>query len=371
MEAPQRTKEYLKKNCSIDLTFPYHRDEGLPARLTDLTTHLLQSGVSKDNWAIGHAASSLEEKLAEMFGKPAAMWCPTGTMAQGIAARLYAEKRGKKNVILHATSHLVLHEKEAYSVVHGLDAEIVGGWRETLKPNMLHENAACAFIEMPQRHSGGLLPNWDELNALKEQAASLKLPLHMDGARLWSCRPFYENKPLAEIVDGFSSLYVSFYKDIGATTGAALIGEKDFIEEARAWCGRLGGLFVDPSFMTTDTLRLLDKRLPQMEGFVRAAKDLANAVDGIDGIEVSPKPPQVNMFHILLPCYHGIAEQARDIIAEKTGIWLSNRFWNYEGDNQCAMEVSVGEKAAAVSTNVFADAVSLLVQEIKAKSQCM
>lgn len=360
MVSVNNTGTSLKERCRVDLGYPYHLNDSPAEHLAALQA-LYQSGK-------GPSAEELETKIAEIFGKPAAMWCPTGTLAQGIAGRIYAERSGKKQIIFHETSHLLLHEEDGYSAAHGLTAKTVGKWREAMSAELLDKDAACAFVEMPQRHSGGLLPTWDDLCALREHAAAMDLPLHMDGARIWSARPFYNNRSYAEIVDGFSSIYVSFYKDIGAIVGAALIGEKDFIDEAKIWRTRLGASLVDTSYLIADTLRLLDKRLEQMPGFIAAAKEMANSVEGIEGIKVSPNPTQVNMFHVLLPCNAVIAEQARDAIAEKMGIWIANRFWSYEGDNVCAMEITVGEKAAALPRHEFADAVKMLAEEIN-KSQ--
>jgi len=346
----------LKERCEIDLGYPYHLNDTPSEHLAALQGHYQQG--------VGPAPEVLEQKIADMFGKPAAMWCPTGTLAQGIAGRIYAERSGKNQIIFHETSHLLLHEEGGYSAAHGLTAKTVGEWRKAMSADLLDPDAACAFVEMPQRHSGGLLPEWDDLCTLKAQAQAMDLPLHMDGARIWSSRPYYDNRSYAEIADGFSSIYVSFYKDIGAIVGAALIGEKDFIEEAKVWRTRLGGSLVDASYLIADTLRLLDKRLEQMPDFIQAAKELAAAIEGVENITVSPNPPQVNMFHVLLPCDAQTAEKARDTVAAKTGTWIANRFWDYEGDNVCAMEVTVGEKAAALPRARFTDAVQMLTSEI-------
>lgn len=358
-------QDRLKQSCTVDLTFPYHKDQSLPQKLAALQGHLKDV----DDFNVAATAEELETSLASLFGKQAALWCPSGTMAQGIAAHVYADRRANNKLILHKTSHLLLHEEDGYSALHGLAALEVGAWRGTIKPDMLTRDAACAFIEMPQRHSGGLLPTWQELEALKAKAASLELPLHMDGARIWSCRPYYGDRSFAEISEGISSLYVSFYKDIGASSGAALIGDKDFINEARLWLARMGGWLVDASFLQADTLRLLDKRLPQMPDFVSKAQAMAAALESLDNLSISPAVPQINMFHILLPCSSSVAERARDTVAEKLGTWLSNRFWNYESETMCAMEVTVGEKALDLPLADYQQAVALLISEINNNTQ--
>lgn len=361
MVAPTAQPETLKDSCHLNLSFPYHFDSRLSERLPALERHLLSANTS-DPTAV------LEDKVAGMFGKEAAVWFPSGTMAQGISARLYAERAGTNRILLHPTSHLILHEEDSYHALHGLEAEEIGSWRRTITPDMLRADAACAVLELPQRHSGGLAPSWEALTVLKERAASLALPLHMDGARIWSTRPHFGGRSYADIAHGFSSLYVSFYKDIGGMFGAALIGDKAFINDARIWRARMGGQLVDTAIMTADTLRLLDHRIEQMDQFIAKAKELAQTVAKTDGITLSPALPQINMFHILLPCDAETARKARDTVAEQMGVWLCNGFWAYEDKDRCAMEITVGEKAAALDASEFKAAIEALMQAIKSST---
>lgn len=354
----------IKPACQYDLSFPFHHQETALDRLTAIQTFMTDRQFDREYLLQGPAIEHFESKIAELFGKQAAMWCSTGTLAQGIAARIYADKRPNQPLLLHCTSHLQLHEEDGYRHAHGLDARTIGKWREPVTAELLDEDTACAFIELPQRHSGGLLPTWEQLTALKQKASELQLPLHMDGARIWSCRPYYENSSYAEIVSGFDSIYVSLYKDIGAIGGALLIGDNDFIKQARIWRTRLGGLLVEPWPMVCDALRLLDKRLAQMPRFVARAGELAALIAPMDKIRIDPQPPQINLFHGLLPCSAAQAEAARDHAAIKTGVWLAKRFWNYEGNEQCAMEITIGEKACDIPDGKFADAVAALLDSI-------
>ena len=354
----------LKASCQYDLSFPYHHEETAIERLTAIQSYMQTQQFDNELLGDGQAISKLEEKVAALLGKPAAMWCPTGTMAQAIAARIHASKQNSNRLLLHPTSHLLLHESDSYKLAHGLNAKTIGQWQQPITASMLEAGAACAFIELPQRHNGGLLPTWDELSTLKLKAAELQLPLHMDGARLWSCLSHYETRSFAEISDGFDSIYVSLYKDIGALGGALLIGQSDFIDEARIWRHRLGGLLIQPWPLINDALRLLDKRLEQMPTFITRAKQLSVLLTPLVSIKVQPQIPHTNMLHIHLPCSAKVAEAARDDVARTTGAWLSNRFWSYENNDKCALELIVGEKALEIPDSTFLTAVSTLVHSI-------
>lgn len=356
-----------RASCRQDLSFPFHKPESSTARLSAIQAFMEEHDFDTEYFGSGEATALLERKTADIFGKEAALWFPTGTMAQGVAAQIFARKTGNKRLLLHPTSHLLLHENDGYLHAHHLEAKQIGNWNNAITADLLDKEAACAFVELPQRHNGGLLPSWEQLEALKKRADELGLALHLDGARIWSCRPFYNNRSYADIAAGFSSVYVSLYKDIGAIGGAVLLGDKDFVSEAENWRSRLGGLMIEPWPMVCDALRLLDRRLDQMPAFVSHARDLATRLKQLNHITLEPEVPHVNMFHIKLPCSAQKAEAARDAAAKQTGIWLASRFWDYEGPDQCSMEVTVGEKAASVPTDELVKAAEILVRYCTAR----
>ena len=349
-ESPAKTGlDKCTLNLRHDLTYPsQHRGSSFVDKLTDIQHFMASQGLKEEQYCQGQAITQLERNIAELFGKEAALWCPTGTLAQGIAIRIHSERTGRKHLQMHPSCHLLIHENRGFEYVHGLTEIVSGKWRETLRAEHLDPTAACMVVEMGQRHSGGLLPEWDELQSLKQRAKELNVPLHMDGARIWSARQHYNNRSLADISDGFSSVYVSFYKDIGAIGGAALIGDTDFIQQAKTWRARLGGQVPEHWPQVCDTLRLLDKKLEQVENNVRLAKHHAQHVSQLTDFKVFPQLPHVNLFHILLPFTPELARQAHFYAAKETGIWLTNNFWNFEKPDECAMEITITETASLI-----------------------
>ncbi|MEL6686882.1 MAG: beta-eliminating lyase-related protein [Pseudomonadota bacterium] len=333
----------LKAQCSIDLSYPYHGDASPLDRLAALSAYVEAEGCLAEGYLVGDVIETLEQDIARLLGKEAAMWCPTGTMAQGIAIRLYAEDAEQKRFQAHPTSHLLLHEQEGYSELHGLEAITIGPWNDYYRSEDLRGDACCALLELPQRHNGGQLPDWETLCAIKERAGSLNLPLHMDGARLWSCRLHYDNRSYAEIVEGFSSVYVSFYKDIGALGGAMLAANADFIQRARRCRDQMGGLLANHWPLVADTARLLPDRLGRMDDYVRAAQTLASALrdNGVEGFD--PSIPHTNLFHLKISVPEETALLCRDKIARDQGVWLANRFWEVLDEDGCRLEIVVGD----------------------------
>ena len=116
----------------------------------------------------------LEAEVRELLGKPAAAFMPSGTMAQQIALRIHADRRGRQVVAFHPTCHLELHEDKAYQRLHGLVGRTLGDGRELLTLadiEAVREPLAALLIELPQREIGGRLPAWDDLVAQVELRA--------------------------------------------------------------------------------------------------------------------------------------------------------------------------------------------------------
>jgi threonine aldolase len=244
----------------------------------------------------------LEARVAALLGKEAAVWMPSGTMAQQIALRIHCELRGNRRIAFHPQCHLDVHEQRGYAHLHGLHADLLGSRERLPTPADLvavRESLGAVVLELPARELGGQLSPWEELTEFCANAREREIALHMDGARLWQCAPFYE-RSLAEIADLFDSVYVSFYKDLGAPAGATLAGTKAVIDEARVWQIRHGGrLFTAYPFLIAAE-RGLDEVLPRMPEFVGRAKELASRLDDLDGVEIVPNPPQTAMFHLLV-----------------------------------------------------------------------
>ncbi|WP_323761610.1 threonine aldolase family protein [Maricaulis sp.] len=335
----------LRSRCDLDLTFPFHHHTCPADRLERVAAWMREQGLGSEAYLTGPSVATLEARMAALLGKPAAVWFPTGTMAQGVAARLHCQASGDNRLALHPTSHLALHEEEAHAHLHGLETLPMGEWPRTLRPADLPDAAGCAFIELPQRHNGGALPGLDELAAIKTLAASRNIPLHMDGARIWALPEAWPGQEWPEICDGFASVYVSFYKDLGASGGAVLAGETAFVDAARLWLARMGGRLVSAWPMVPDALYALDTRLPKLPRFVERARRIAASVGPCPRLTITPDPPQVNMMHIRLDCDVAMAEAARDAAAEATGVWLGNRFWHFDADPVPTLEIAIGERA--------------------------
>lgn len=317
-----------------------------------------------DVYGKGDLISSFEEKVAELLGFESACFMPSGTMAQQIALKVYAEKSGNDNFAIHPTSHLELHEQHAYAHLSSLKSVIIGDKNRQIKAQDIIDSAvpvSTVILELPAREIGGQLPDWKELEAVKKAAKNKAVFLHMDGARLWETKSFYQ-KSYRAICKNFDSVYVSFYKGIGALTGAMLLGRAGFIEASRVWLRRFGGnLFQMHPFVASAAMRF-DRALKQMPEYARRTKEVYKVLENIPQISSCPGTPQVNMFHLYFNESAESLKQARDEIARKDKIWIANSFQQTTLENLTYTEIYVGEGLLQIEDKEVFDAFSKLIE---------
>jgi threonine aldolase len=306
--------------------------------------------VPPDVYGSGGALEELESGVAQRLGKPAAVFMPSGTMAQQIGLRIHADDAHCRVVGFHPTCHLELHEQRGYSQLHGLDARLIGRRDRLIELADLEavpEPLAALVLELPQREIGGLLPSWEALGEQVEWARRRGVRLHLDGARLWECAPFYQ-KTYAEICALFDSVYVSFYKALGAIAGAALAGSVELVQRARVWQRRHGGNLVSLYPYALSAREGLRLRLDRMLAYREGAQRVARLLRALPGVRVTPDPPHTNLFHVYLPVDGERLLDASAELARREKVALFTRTRACEVPGFTSVEVSIGDGAAAL-----------------------
>jgi threonine aldolase len=316
-----------------------------------------------DVYGGGASVQRLETRVADLLGKEAAATFPSGTMAQQIALRILCERSGCFTVGFHPQCHLDVHEERGYAHLHGLQARLIGDPARLISRGELDEvpePLGALLLELPQRNLGGQLPAWRDLVAQAKWARANGVALHLDGARLWQCGPFYR-RPLSEIAAPFDTVYVSLYKDLDGLGGSVLAGPEDVIAEARIWRVRHGGRLSTYEPMALSAERGLDELLPRMASFVRKAKEIGVALARIDGVDVVPDPPQVAMLHVFV---RGELERLRDAlfaIANERRTLIASHFAPTALPSVQKTELGIGAPSLEVSTDEIAELYAELV----------
>jgi threonine aldolase len=342
-------QDALRRRCAIVVSG--HGEEAPGAELGRVAEWCSRHGWHADRYGDGALISAFEARVATLLGKSSAVFMPSGTMAQQIALRIACDRAQNAVIAMHPTSHLELHEAQAYARLHSLRAILLG---ERERPtsardlNELAEAPAALLVELPAREIGGRLPDWNELVALMTIAADRGIWRHMDGARLWEAREHYAPSSYADICAQFDSVYVSFYKGIGALAGAMLLGPEDFVAEARVWRRRHGGTLVQLHPFVASAAMRFDEQRAKMPLYRARAAAFVESLAGIDGLSVEPYPPQVNLFHLHFDAPAAALTAARDRIADQDGVWLAPRFSAERGPRHASAEIYVGDSLLAI-----------------------
>jgi threonine aldolase len=312
----------------------------------------------------------LERRIAGLLGTGSALFFPTGTMAQQVALRVHAERRGRTAFAAHPQTHLQVWEGQGYAAVHGLRFHPVGDRNRLLDLAALDgvaEPLAALVLELPQRDLGGQLPEWDALTAQVAWARDRGAAAHLDGARLWEARTGYD-RPLAEIAGLFDSVYVSLYKGLQGARGAVLAGTDDFIAHAEVWRRRLGGRIPDAWPLAALALLGLDELLPRMPQFRDHAVALAAAINADGVARTVPEVPPTPLFHVHLPAAPADVDRAHAELLAATGTQLYGYLRSAPDPGRCSFEVGVGENALELAPAEVAALVRQLVTRAAART---
>ncbi|WP_327375586.1 beta-eliminating lyase-related protein [Streptomyces sp. NBC_01216] len=284
----------------------------------------------------GGPVAELERRVAELLGFPAAVFLPTGTMAQQVALRCWAGRTGSPVVALHPLAHPEVHENGALGAVTGLRTTHPTDEPRTPTAREVRDHPepfGTLMLELPLRDAGFTLPTWAELVDVVDAARERDAVVHFDGARLWECAPHF-GRGLPEIAGLADSVYVSFYKSLGGLSGAALAGPEDLVEEARVWLHRYGGLLFQQFPTALSALRGLALELPRLPSYVAHARVVAEGLRagfeeaGVPWFRVHPETPHTHQFRVWLPYDPETLTAASVSLAETSDTVLFRRWFS-------------------------------------------
>lgn len=255
----------------------------------------------------------LEERVAALLGKEAALFFPSGVMANQAAVWIHAPRATE--VLADVDAHIVHSEIAATAALNGAQILAVvptglvmsaDDLRRTLRPVSRYNPAASLVcVENTHNGAGGVITPIPELLAIRAVAADRGLPVHMDGARIWNASIATGNS-LAEIADCADTVMVAFSKGLGAPVGAALAGSHDAIKTA--WTARkcFGGAMRQSGILAAAVLHALDHHIDRLAEDHEHAQVLARTIDGAGGATVVS--PDTNIVMVDLAPGHAAAD---------------------------------------------------------------
>lgn len=266
---------------------------------------MAEAEVGDDVYGEDPTVNLLQRKAAEIFGKEAALFCPTGSMGNQIAVKLHT--RTGDEVIIEARGHIFNYEMGTPAVVAGVMIRPVRAandngmltWAE-IEPALHIDQPyyACptALICLENSHNfgGGSVMSVSETDEICENAHKLNLPVHLDGARIFNSA-VAQNETVANLTKSVDSVQFCLSKGLGAPVGSMLLGTKDFIAEARVWRKRFGGGMRQAGILAAAGLIALEESPKRLHIDHENARVLAEGAANLKGVSIDAEKVQTNI----------------------------------------------------------------------------
>jgi threonine aldolase len=292
-------KTYREAMASAAYRMRGHQPDSI--RFLSEALAVLETDPLPDLYGKGPVIEDFQNRISKDLGKEQSVFFPSGTMAQQIALRIGCDEKQLQSVAYHPLCHLEIHEQDGLKELHHIETILLGDRDRLFTLNDLKnlDEVACVLFELPQREIGGQLPSWDDLVEMTSYCKSRGFHIHLDGARLLECLPFY-GKTAAEVCAMFDSVYISFYKALGGITGAMLSGNATFMEKSKIWKRRHGGDLFHLYPYILSAQYVYDLRKDKMGEYWDYAKSICMQLNRIKGFRTVPEVPVCNMFHLYI-----------------------------------------------------------------------
>jgi len=252
--------------------------------------------------------NELEETVAALLGKEAAVYMPSGTMTNQVALRIHTEPGDE--IMLESQAHIYFYEAGGPAALSGVMCKLINGDRgiftaadlqAALRPwNEHYPRTKLVCLENTHNRGGGSLFPLAEIQAIAHVCQANELRLHLDGARFWNACVATEISE-ADYAAPFDTVSVCFSKGLGAPVGSALVGSRELIQRARRFRKMFGGGMRQAGIIAAGALYALQHHRDRLADDHANAQRLAQGLQTIDGITVNIDAVETNLVYFHTP----------------------------------------------------------------------
>ncbi len=293
---------------------PMHSDAGVPVRInlySDTQTKptramreaMMDAEVGDEQSGSDPTINALNERMAALLGKEAAVFMPSGTMCNEVA--ILAQCRAGDEILAHHTAHILTAEGGAPWALAGVQVTGLAGEAgifgvEALEAAERPRNRnsppqRMVAVEQTANLGGGAVWPVETLDEVAEWAHARGMATHMDGARLMNA-VVASGIPAVEMAAGYDTVWLDFTKGLGAPLGAVLAGSSAFIDEAWRWKQRIGGALRQGGLCAAGCLYALDHHVDRLADDHLNARVLARELSQTPGLSVAV--PDTNLVYV-------------------------------------------------------------------------
>ena len=247
----------------------------------------------------------LQDMVAELLGKEAALFLPSGVMCNQIAIKVWCAPGHE--IILHETAHIVNFETGAAAALSGAMTRQLPGERglftadqvrEAIRGKRRHDpRQSLLAVENTANLGGGAIWPIDQVREVCNVAHEAGLKTHMDGARLLNA-VVETGTSARDYAEPFDSLWIDLSKGLGCPVGGVLAGSRDFIEEAFRYKHMYGGAMRQSGIIAAAGVYALEHNVDRMKDDHDNARHLASLVKDISGISLPDENIETNMVYL-------------------------------------------------------------------------
>lgn len=282
----------------------------------------MQAEVGDDVFGDDPTVNALEQKMSAMFGKEAALFCPSGTMTNQIAIKVHT--RPLDELICDVNSHVYQYETGGYAFNSGVAVNLIEGLNgkittpqveAAIKP--LHDwlpQSRLVVLENTANKGGGSYYTIEEMRPISDLCRSKGLGIHLDGARLFNAL-VETGETTQNIGPLFDSISICLSKGLGAPAGSVLIGDREFIRQARRVRKVMGGGMRQSGILAAAGIYALDHHIQRLSEDNDRARYLGNILEKQSYV-ARVRPVQTNIVIFDLHAPHTAASFLQ-ILAEK------------------------------------------------------
>ncbi|HNO79345.1 MAG TPA: low-specificity L-threonine aldolase [Phycisphaerae bacterium] len=266
---------------------------------------MMRAPLGDDIFSDDPTVNALQDRVADMFGMEAALFVPSGTMANQVAIRSHTEPGDE--IICHPLSHIYLYEAGAPAALSGCSVRFVDGARgmftsddvrAALRPVDQHFPVSrLCVIENTQNRGGGSVWSESQIADVSQTARELGLKMHLDGARIMNACVASGTSP-KDYAKHFDSATICFSKGLGAPVGSAVAGSKAFITRARRIRKMFGGAMRQSGILAAAANYALDHHVERLKEDHENAATLAKLLSENPRIKVDPCETNIVYFDL-------------------------------------------------------------------------
>ncbi|HKK75842.1 MAG TPA: GntG family PLP-dependent aldolase [Saprospiraceae bacterium] len=270
---------------------------------------MMQAEVGDDVFQEDPSINALQEKAARMFGKEAALYCPSGTMTNQIALKVHTQPLDE--VICDEYSHIYQYETGGYAFNSGISVNLLKGSNgkitaeqvaAAIKPDYdWLPKSSLVVLENTCNKGGGSYYTLEEVKPIQKLCQEKGLALHLDGARLFNAL-VETGETTEQVGDHFDSISICISKGLGAPVGSLLIGDRDFIKQARRFRKVMGGGMRQAGYLAAACIYALDHHVDRLKVDNDRAKLLGEQLEKCSYVEqVRPVRSNIVIFDVKAP----------------------------------------------------------------------